>query len=79
MQKRDTHDGAGNLIREDANGVVTQYAYDPSNRQTKVTHPDGTLSTYTYQGYDGLRRTRQEPGGSVHTQVWDGSDYLGEY
>ena len=31
----------------------------------------------TYSG-DGLRRTYQDPGKHVFTQIWDGTDYLGE-
>ena len=54
-----------------------EHGYDDENRMTKITHPDGTFSTYTYSG-DGLRRTIHEPGGSVRTMVWDGSDYLME-
>jgi hypothetical protein len=38
---------------------------------------DGRSFDYTYDG-DGLRRSAQEPSGSVSTMIWDGSDYLGE-
>ena len=73
-----TYDGAGNQTTESTAGVVTGYAYDGENRLTKVTHPDGSLSTYSYQGSDGLRRTRQEPGQALVTTAWDGASYLGE-
>ena len=46
-------------------------------RGTSAAQPDGSVSTYSYQG-DGLRRTAQEPGQPVRTMVWDGGDYLGE-
>ena len=55
--------------------MTTGYVYDDENRMTKITHPDATLSTYTYAG-DGMRRTVHEPGTTVKTMVWDGSDYL---
>ncbi|MCH8274748.1 MAG: hypothetical protein IH851_08155 [Armatimonadetes bacterium] len=51
--------------------------YDNENRLTKVTHPAGTFSTYTYDG-DGKRRTAHEAGGSLTTMIWDGDDYLQE-
>jgi YD repeat-containing protein len=73
-----TYDNAGNQTVEDAGGAVTTNAYDPENRLTVVAHPDGTLSTYAYQGYDGLRRSKHEPGGALATFVWDGSVYLQE-
>lgn len=57
----------------DSNGAGTNYTYDAKNRLTR----DATVSTYTYTGY-GLRRSAQEPGGSLTTFVWDGSDYLQE-
>jgi YD repeat-containing protein len=72
------YDGAGNLTREDAGGSVTTKTYDPENRLAGIAHPDGTLSTYAYQGYDGLRRSKHEPGGALATFVWDGGDYLQE-
>ena len=51
-------------------------SYDKGNRLT--VHKDGsTVVSYTY-GADGLRRTVYEPGGTVRTMVWDGSDYVGE-
>jgi YD repeat-containing protein len=68
---------AGILTLEHLAGFQTGYVYDGENRLTKLTNPDGTFSTYTYAG-GGLRRTAQDFGGTVHTMVWDGSDYLGE-
>lgn len=32
----------------DANGKTTAYAYDPVGRITKVTYPDGTIQSYSY-------------------------------
>jgi len=51
------------------------------NRFLTETNPDLTISTYSYAA-EGLRRSRHEAaetGQPVHTIVWDGSDYLGEY
>ena len=72
-----TYDDDGSQTTENRGGVTTGYVYDDENRLTKITHPDATLSTYTYAG-DGMRRTVHEPGTSIKTMVWDGSDYLGE-
>lgn len=66
------------MILESLLRTPTTYLYDGENRMTKMTNPDGTVMTSTYQG-EGLRRTRQffgEP--RPTTFVWDGSDYLGE-
>ena len=56
--------------------IRTVYAYNRRNEMTKVTLPNETLTTMTYDG-DGLRRTKQTASGTT-TYVWDGSDYLGE-
>lgn len=72
-----TYDSLGNMTAENNVGSMTGYAYDPENRLTVLTHPDGTFSTYSYAG-DGLRRNRQEPGGVVTLTIWDGQDYLQE-
>ena len=61
---------------ENRGGVTTQYSYDRSNRMTKVTDSDGSLTTMLYDG-DGLRRLKQTSSQRT-TYVWDGSDYLGE-
>ena len=36
------------------------------------------LKSNFYNG-DGLRRTLFEAGGVLTTEIWDGTDYLGEY
>jgi YD repeat-containing protein len=51
--------------------------WDSENRLLNVLYADGTRSTYTYEA-DGLRRSAQEPGGSLTTFIWDGTDYLME-
>lgn len=43
----------------------------------RMDHSDGSKTTNTYDG-DGLRRTRIDPDGKIHTYIWDGTDYLGE-
>jgi YD repeat-containing protein len=69
-----TFDANGNKVLDNLGGVQTGYVFEKENRLTKVTHSDGSISSYTYSG-DGLRRTRQEPTDSApHTIVWDGSD-----
>ncbi len=74
-----TYNAVGNLTLEDTSGVQTGYGciYDGENRLTKLTNPDGSVVTSTYQG-DGLRRSKQEQGQNPTTFIWDGSDYLGE-
>jgi YD repeat-containing protein len=74
-----TYDNAGNMTVEanESNIGTTTYSYDPENRLIGIQYSNGTLSTYTYQG-DGLRRSAIEPGGSLTTTVWDGTDYLQE-
>ena len=58
-------------------GALTSFVYDGENKIVKQTNPDGKVTTNTYSG-SGLKRSYQEFGGTVHTMVWDGSDYLGE-
>jgi len=73
-----TFDKAGNQTIKHLGVGLTTYAYGIENRLVGVTNPDGTLSTYTYQGTDGLRRTVQEPGQALTTTVRDGRDALQE-
>lgn len=73
-----TFDTNGNQTTDNVGGVTTGYVYDRENRLKKITNPDFTVSTYSYDG-DGLRRTKQEPGQAVRTMVWDRTDYLMEY
>ena len=77
-------DKNGNMTLEvpiPPNGWTT-YGFDYENRLTGVT-PEfelgGAITAYSYAGDSGLRRTREESGPPIHTIVWDGSDYLGEY
>ena len=70
------YDANGNMTSENRGGVTTHYAYNPENRNTKVTNPDGSVVTYTY-GADGLRRKIQDSTG-VTTVIYDGRDYLKE-
>jgi YD repeat-containing protein len=69
------YDGAGNRTAINK-GPVIRNSYDPENRPIGISYPNGTNSTYTYQGYNGLRRSPWEPGSPVTTFVWDGDDYL---
>ena len=72
-----TFDANGNMTVENRGGISTNYSYDNENRLSVQTDPDGTKTTMSYQGSDGLRRSRWTP--SVWTTfIWDGSDYLGE-
>ena len=70
-----TYDNNGNLTEENLSGSRTTYVYDNENRLVTIVNADATRSSYTYDG-DGLRRSKQEPGGSLTTMVWDGSEYL---
>jgi len=69
-------DKAGNQTVIHRGSGLTTFAYDIENRLLGITNPDGTLSTYTYQGSDGLMRTLQEPGQALTTMVRDGRDVL---
>jgi hypothetical protein len=72
-----TFDNAGNQILDNVAGALTTSQYDPENRLLFASS-SSAVSSYTYQGYDGLRRSWQELGSSLTTTVWDGSDYLQE-
>ncbi|HVT12599.1 MAG TPA: RHS repeat domain-containing protein [Fimbriimonadaceae bacterium] len=71
-----TFDNNSNRTVEDANGLVTSYTYDNENRLVSLTTANNVI-TNTYSG-DGLRRSTWQTGQTVHTMIWDGSDYLGE-
>ena len=73
----ETYNQAGSRTSQSADGAITGYVYDGENQLTKVTNPDFTIVTSTYSG-DGLRRAYQQPGKNVYTQVWDGSNLIGE-
>jgi len=72
-----TFDGTGNRIGENNNGSLTTYMFDNENRLKTLTQSSNQVITNTCDG-SGVRRTTQQQGGTVHTMVWDGSDYLGE-
>jgi YD repeat-containing protein len=72
-----SYNNAGNPILENRLGALTSFVYDGENKMVKQTNPDGKVTTNTYSG-SGLKRSYQEFGGTVHTLVWDDSDYLGE-
>jgi YD repeat-containing protein len=72
-----TFDKDGNKTVDNINGSLTSYSYDPENRLTQYINPVNGTSTYSYDG-DGLRRNRQDPGGSVTLTIWDGLNYIQE-
>lgn len=72
-----TFDQNGNQVTENNAGVIIGYVYDQENRLIKQIASDGSNATYAYSG-DGLRRSRQESDGVIHTQIWVDGDYLGE-
>jgi len=70
-----TYTGYGALASEALGKGTTAYSYNGQDQLTGVTAPDGTRSTYTFDG-DGMRRAAQEGNVQPTTFVWDGSDYL---
>ncbi|MFO0538494.1 MAG: hypothetical protein ACK5ZK_02565, partial [Armatimonadota bacterium] len=60
-----TYDNNGNTTIEQrgSSAIRTVYAYNRRNEMTKVTLPDETSTTMTYDG-DGLRRTKQAASGT---------------
>jgi YD repeat-containing protein len=74
-----TFDGAGNQTVSHTLGSIATSTFDGENRNTKIVWANGEISTYTWQGYNSMRRTNQEPGQPVYTTIWDGTNYLGEY
>ena len=71
-------DATGNLTQENLSGALTTNVFDDENRLTGIQFPNGTRSTYTYSGGDGLRRSAFEAGNVLTTFIWDGEDYLME-
>ena len=72
-----TYDANGNLTRQTITNPeepekvdVTTYAYDFESRLTQVTLPDGSMTTYTYDGLG--RRIRAETPGKITNFLYDG-------
>jgi len=72
-----TYNQAGGMSSESNAGAVTSYTYDGENRMLMMTNPMLQVTTNVYSG-DGHRRSWQAYGGPINTQIWDGSNYLGE-
>jgi hypothetical protein len=73
------HNNSGFLFQENHVGGNTVFSDDPECRQIKITQPNGTLSTYTYQLYNNMRRSLQEAGQTIYTMLWDDQySYIGE-
>ena len=62
------------MTKVSAPSGVTSMAYDIENRLVRH-EASGTISTYTYQGSDGLKRSELVSGART-TIVWDGDEYL---
>ncbi len=75
-------DNNGNKVQSYLVGTgLSVNTFDFENRMIGVATAAGAVSTYSFAGATGLRRTKQEgseAGQPVHTIVWDGSNYLGE-
>jgi RHS repeat-associated protein len=76
----DLYDDHGRVLEmTDANGVVTEYAYDPRGRTTSITEtpPGGTarVTTYTYDDA-GLLDTVQAANGTILTYDYDAAHNL---
>jgi YD repeat-containing protein len=72
-----TFDANGNQQLEHTPTANTQYHYDDENRLTLMTAP-AVRNTYTCNG-DSLRTTHIEISTTLTTEIWDGTDYPGEY
>lgn len=46
-----SYDENGSLIRKEAGGAVTDYAYGPQNRLTQIIHPSGSITVYKYDPF----------------------------
>src|SRR2546423_1635658 len=63
------YDAAGNITRDNENGTVTDFAYDPFNRLR--TASGGYSATYTYDAIHNL--TTKTEGGTTYTLTYPGS------
>lgn len=65
------YDANGNVTSStDGNGQTTTYSYDPSNQQTAVTKPDGTVLASAYWP-DGTLKTQVDGNGDITTYAYD--------
>lgn len=73
------YDANGNLTRktERATAKVTGFVYDAENQLVRVDHPDGTNTTYRYDGMG--RRIQKNAGGAATQYVYDDRHILFEY
>jgi len=74
-----TYDLNGNLESktDKATSEVTTYSWDVLNRLTQIDFPDGTTTTYQYDGLG--RRTVKDVNGTITRYVYDGDDLVLEY
>ena len=64
-------DDSSRLVRRtDPNGNVTQYSYDPLNREISIKYADGSEQSHTYDVH-GNRLTSKDPNGSNVTTRYD--------
>jgi len=69
-------DANGNRISSSCDGQVTQYIWDPLDQLTGIIHPDGSQTSY---GYDGLgRRVCKLRKGLETRYYWAGDNLLSE-
>lgn len=73
------YDANGNLTRktERSTAKITNYTYDSENQLTRIDFPDGTSTSYRYDGFG--RRIEKKIGGQAVQYVYDGQDVLAEY
>ena len=64
----DTYDANGNLLSETGPGGTTAYAWDTRGRLTKLTRPNGSALTFTY-----------DPGGEMNAQTESASGLTRSY
>ncbi|MFC0228837.1 RHS repeat-associated core domain-containing protein [Serratia aquatilis] len=73
------YDRFGNLIAERRgkdHKLVTRYEYDCRHRLTRLTTPNGSVSTYTYDAFN--RRLSKTVNGKLTEYVWRGNQMVAE-
>jgi RHS repeat-associated protein len=74
-----TYDGEGRvtLRRKRGTGDVTQYTWNDAGQLTKVTTPDGSVSTYRYDAFG--RRVEVNDDGAIRRFVYSGWNLSNEF
>ena len=73
-----TYDARGRLLTEQIAGETTQFEYDPAGNLKKVTQPDGSWVSFSYDAAARLTQTQDNLGNQVVYTLDNASNRVAE-